>query len=242
MPPQLKPAGPAPYTAATSAVTAIDAYRERGLGIPVTPEVLVRAGVKESIAARTILSLKQLGLLDDHGRPTELFEELKATRTDEDYRARLQEWLRNVYGDVLQYTNPSEDPPEKVATAFRGYKPEGQRAAMAGLLVGLWRYAGLPVAEGPGSSRPSGSPTPRRITVPRRVERVPAIDTRQPTRSDLPPELVGLLHGIPRDGSGWTRGRRDAFLKLFEVALDYLVPVEGASGESREDDEQEESL
>lgn len=162
----LQPNGRAPYTSASAAVIAIDAFRDRGLGVPVDADVLVRAGVSESIAKRTVNSLSELELLDDGGHPTKTFEAFKVMRSDEEYREALQEWLRSVYADVLQYCDPSTDDASRVQDAFRGYQPEGQRAAMASLLIGLWEYAGLPLpaerTSPPSVSRTSRSSTPKR--------------------------------------------------------------------------------
>lgn len=251
---ELKPGGPAPYTTAVSAITALDAYRDRGLGLPITAEVLTRAGVKETIAARTVLSLKQLGLIDDKGQPSAQFEELRLTRSEDEYHARLQEWLRSVYADVLQYTNPSEDHPSKVAEAFRGYEPAGQRAAMAGLLIGLWRYAGLPVIDPnsdrgrterrsrPAASARMGAPAASRSKTPaaREPHRHGGAGL-PPTDDALPPGLLGLLHQIPRAPAGWTVTRRDEFLKAFEAVLAFSVPVLTEEDERAAEDEDEEA-
>jgi hypothetical protein len=194
----------------------------------VTPEVLVRAGINESLARRTIVSLKVLDLLDEKGAPTKQWDDLRAARGDDEYQKRLQEWLRSVYSEVLQYANPETDSLARVTEAFRGYKPDGQRKAMALLLVGLWKYAGLPVPEekGPGPSTPA-RPRPVRGPGPKsQRRREPEVGTaRVVSAGDLPPGLVGLLQQIPRDGGGWTAQRRSGFLKAFEGVLDFSVPV-----------------
>ena len=46
----LEPHGPAPYSTATSVSKVLDAYRDRGLGVPITTAVITRAGVGETIA------------------------------------------------------------------------------------------------------------------------------------------------------------------------------------------------
>src|SRR4051794_34926044 len=101
----LEPNGPAPYTTAAAAVATLDAWRERGLGLPVTADVLARAGIPETLGNRTIQSLKQLELLTDANQPTQQFEDFRQARGDDEYRSRLQEWLRAVYADVLRYTD-----------------------------------------------------------------------------------------------------------------------------------------
>ena len=87
----------APYTSANAAITVITAYRNRGLGTPFTPDVLIRAGVSESIANRTIQAFRLLELVDDAGNPTPQFESLREARGQEEFETRLQEWLQSVY-------------------------------------------------------------------------------------------------------------------------------------------------
>ncbi len=227
----ITPHGNAPYTTVTAAITAIEAFRDKGMGTPVTQDTLIRAGVPESLAKRTLSSLKALELLDAEGEPTQQFKDLRLARGDEEYRARLQEWVRGVYADVLQYTDPSANSPDRVAEAFRTYEPSGQRRGMAALLIGLWKHAGLPVPEGAAAPRATAA-RPRTARTPRPSAR------QQPRRSgndpsttptDLPPGLVGLIQQIPHGpGASWTSRQRDGFLKAFEAALDFTVPVDDA--------------
>jgi hypothetical protein len=222
--------GPAPYTTAAAAITAIEAFRERGFS-PITAETLTRAGVPESIAGRTVNSLKQLGLVDAEGAASEQFKELRLARGDEEYQARLQSWLRGAYEEVLQYTDPSADSPDRVAEAFRSYEPAGQRKAMAALLIGLWKLSGLPVAGDNGNHR-TRPPVKRRATAARTSGRSsnPKVDGNVlPDLGDqtgLDPGLVGLLRLIPRGkDASWTADRREAFLAAFRAVLDFSVPV-----------------
>ena len=237
--------GAAPYTTSTTAVAVIEAYRERGLGVPVTSDVLIRAGVPESLARRTLHSLKQLDLLGEDREPTEIFKTLRQARGQEEFTGQLQEWVKLVYGEVLQYTDPSKDAPDRVAEAFRTYEPSGQRRAMASLLIGLWRYAGFPMPE-EGSLLPARrQPAARAASSPKRPAAAPS--KASPSRSrvtpigmseqtsvgstplsmgGLPEGLVGLLHQIPRNGGSWTTQRRDAFLAAFTAVLNFSVQVD----------------
>lgn len=231
----LQPNGAAPYTTAVAATTVLDAWRDRGLGTPVNAETLVRAGVPESLARRTFQSLVALELLNEDGTPTEQFQDFRSTRGDDEYRTRLEAWLHGVYADVLQYANPSSDSHERVTEAFRTYEPAGQRRAMGALLLGLWRYAGLPIAGGEPNSPPRRKTAPTQRRGPKKLAHHKTKDTNtRPTphgsgvglETDLPAGLVGLLHQIPPGGRSWTSQRRDDFLKAFQAVLDFSVPVD----------------
>ena len=228
----LQPHGPAPYTTVAAAITVLDAYRDRGASGPLTVDSVIRSGVAESLASRTLNSLKQLGLLDEGNKPTQQFEDFRLARGDEEYRNRLQEWLRGVYADVLHYADPSTDSPDKIAEAFRTYEPASQKKGMASLLLGLWRYAGLP-ATSPERSVASAPRKPRPATVTTtataRIASPPAprrsASPAAATLDGLPQGLVGLLHQIPPNGESWTKQRRDAFVHAFNAVLDFSVPI-----------------
>ncbi len=236
----LQPNGPAPYTTTIALTTVIDAFRDRGLGVPITADVIMRSGVAESLASRTRQSLLALELIDETGRPTQQFEDLRLIRGEDEFRQRLQEWLRGVYADVLQYCDPSADSAIKVAESFRTYEPAGQRRAMGLLLTGLWKYAGLPVPEGITSVAERKPPKVSKVTKgpakqPARQSLRQGPETRAGTAlatAGLPPGLVGLLHQIPREGHGWPAARREAFLGAFHAVLDFSVPVRESEPES----------
>lgn len=230
----LQPNGPAPYTSASAAIIGLEACRERGLGSKVSSETLTRAGVPETISNRTFQSYRVLGLLEGDGTLSEQWETLRTARGEDEYQARLQEWLRGVYADVLQYADPSTHSLERITEAFRSYEPAGQRRAMAALLVGLWRYAGLPVADGSTHSSASLRPPPgRRVAVKRVAARGGSSASSSGARksapasddSALPPGLVGLLQQVPTGGRGWSQETRDNFVRAFTAVLDFTVPV-----------------
>jgi Family of unknown function (DUF5343) len=241
----LQPDGPAPYTTAQAAIITLDGWRERGLGVPITPDVLVRAGVSESLGNRTLMSLKQLGLIDEDGRPSPQMEDLRLARGPDEYQARLQKWVQGVYADVLQYADPSVDASDRVAEAFRTYLPKGQRRGMAALLIGLWKYAGLPLPSESAPSTPRSTVMrPGRAPTTVRSLRLPLSQGRSLEESaadDLPPGLVGLLRQIPRDGASWTAEKREGFLNAFTAVLDYSVPIGDPDPSHPIDDEDDSS-
>jgi len=123
-------------------VDIIGRYRSRGLPIPVTGEVLGRAGVSESLIPRTIQALKTLDLIDDDGKPTQVLEGLRLA-PEGDYKQRFAQWLNEAYADVLNYVDPATANETQLRDAFRNYQPVGQQPRMMSLFAGLYREAGI---------------------------------------------------------------------------------------------------
>lgn len=238
----------APYTTAAAVVTVLDWYRDKmpGTGTVMTQEVLIRVGVPESLAGRTLRSLRALDLVQKDGTPSEQWAAMAAIRGDEEYRERFAEWLRATYREILDYCDPSKDPYDKVLQGFRGYEPSGQRGNMAALFLGLWKYAGLPSAV----TAPGKSPAPRgeKTAGPTRQARqarsarrgsqslsdilrgaAPSIDT-----AEIPPALLGLLRQIPREGGSWTADERQAFMAAFEAVLDFTMKTRELNAQIRD--------
>lgn len=225
----LKPNGNAPYAPPSAVTNILDAYRDRGLGTPVTADVLVRAGVTESLAPRTLQALRLLELIDKDGQPTDQFAALRQARGEE-FNTVGQEWLRGVFAEVLQYADPSTAGIDRLTEAFRGYSPNGQRVRMATLLVGLWEYVGLPVPK-PERGATTTAPS-RKPSAPTAKKRTPTPPAPTPASGDLPPALVGMLQQIPRGGAGWTVERRGQFLTAFAGVLDFSVPITLSDGDA----------
>jgi Family of unknown function (DUF5343) len=237
----IEPNGAAPYAPAQTVIELIDGYRNRGFATPFTSDVLVRAGVPDSLVNRTLQALRLLDLIGDDGRPTEQFDALKQARGDEEFKARLNSWLLSVYADVLQYTNPVTDTPDRVTEAFRGYKPEGQRSRMVILMLGLFAFAGIiddpPKRAAPkqkSGSSPSGPP--RQTAIHKRSTSASPIRRGRESSihetDGLPPSITGLLRDLPKDGNAWSSDRREAWLETFKVVLNYAFPIDDSHGSS----------
>ena len=233
---RLKHGEKAPYTSASAMETTLTWFRAKGPADLVDPVTLVRAGVPESIAARTIQSLMILGLLDKDNKPTTEWRELALIRGDEEYRVAFQEWLREAYADVLSFSNPEVDDFARVSQGFLGYQPSGRRQNMVALFLGMWRYAGLPVSESLSAPAPSSkAPTAlnRRKSEDRQLSRAkstpPASRVDVRTKgvvgiAEVPPALQGLLQQLPVE-RGWTESKRAAWVDAFTRVLDISVPV-----------------
>jgi hypothetical protein len=224
--------GQAPYAPPSTVIEVIERYRTRGLAEPFTIDVLMRAGVPESLASRTLQALRLLDLVDDSGASTESLRLLARATTDE-YKARMAEVVRAAYADVFAFADPAADSVERLEDAFRSYHPRGQRSRAVSLFLGLCSYAGI-IDEVPvRTSAPKVSSAPRAMKPRSAATRQPIkqqardiIETPQQTlAAALDPALAGVLKRLPVSADGWTRDQRSAFIHALTAVVDLLYPV-----------------
>lgn len=160
-----------PYAPAKVVIDLIERYRAKGLPSPINGEVLARAGVPESVMARTLQALTTLDLIDAEGRPSTALEGMRIA-PEAEYRTRMAEWLAAAYADALQFVDPASATETEVRDAFRQYKPFGQQGRMVILFMGLFRHAGIAPEKTPtGGAAPrkntKGTPSKPRVDKPR---------------------------------------------------------------------------
>lgn len=228
---------PAPYAPPSAVLDVIQRYRDKGLQSPITTDVLLRAGVTDSLVRRTLLSLEALELVDPKGMPSPTLEKLRVA-PQKDFQQALADWVKAAYAEVFQFVDPGKDDETAIRDAFRLYQPHGQQSRMVALFMGLCVSAGLA-----GARKTEASPRIRQLKVTsssadRRTERavknvraLHGLGMSQHT-GNLPPALAGIMASIPAQGETWTQATRDKFIKTFVSVLDFVVPV----GEPQTDD------
>lgn len=218
---------PCPYAPSSSILETVTRYRSRGLTTPVDADVLVRAGISESLVPRTLQALQTLDLIDKDGAPTQTLDGLQRA-PEAEYRDRLADWLRGAYAEVFKFVDPLQDDATKIRDAFRGYQPTGQRDRMVSLFMALCVAAGLipEKTAKTAAARPiSARPRPQATTIKRAVTKTSRHNSGPGIPAGIPAPLVGLLASLPKEGEGWTTDRRDKFLAAFETLLDFCFPV-----------------
>jgi hypothetical protein len=227
---------PAPYATSGAILELIERHRTRGLPSPVTPEILGRAGIAETLIPRTLQTLHILDLIDAKtGMPTETFEGLRLAPEPE-FKNRLADWLKGAYADVFAFVDPTKDDETSIRDAFRSYQPVGQQQRMTLLFEGLCAAAGL-IPERPAkprattrlASQSASVPQPKRVTS-KLVAAAVAASSRHASR--VPPPIAGLLESLPPQGEGWTKEARDKFMATFGTVLDYCFPFVKSEKES----------
>jgi len=236
----IQPNGNAPYAPAATVIELIERFRNHGLTVPFTVEVLLKAGIPDSLASRTLQALRLLDLVDAEGMPTDELVGL-AKSTSEEYPKKLQEVLRAAYAEVFSFVDPAVDSIERVEDAFRGYSPRGQRARMVSLFLGLCKHAEIvenqpakPSARSASGSAPRIAAQTVRTPKLRTLRSGPIKRTNQNSAlpSALPAPLSALLDELAVRGPVWTRDERDTYLAGFRAMLDIYYPP-GTVGSDR---------
>jgi hypothetical protein len=151
--------GPAPYAPPSAVISLIERYRNHGLSTPFTQDVLMRAGVTEALAPRTLHALKLLDLVGEDGEATEEFITLQRATTSE-FPEQLQMVLRAAYQPIFSFCDPATATADQVRDAFRGFTPIGQQSRAVTLFLRLCAYSGMVVAEAPRERTTAPPKTP----------------------------------------------------------------------------------
>jgi hypothetical protein len=217
----------APYTAPSALLGVINRYREKGMQAPFTADVLMRAGVADSLIPRTLQSLQILELIGEDGMPTATLEKIRKVAQSE-YRDCISSWIKAVYAEIFQYVDPAKDDETRIRDAFRTYNPVGQQSRMVSLFLGLCTEAGLVDGNKKSGLKPRSQtqqPSVRKPIVRRMrfTDSVRDIPKKNLGGASLHPALGGLLESLPLQG--WTQEKREKFLRTFESVIDFVIPI-----------------
>lgn len=226
--------GPAPYAPPSAIVAVVEAFRNRTIPTPLTLDTLVRIGITQALAPRTMQALKQLDLLTPEGNPSEELQALRRAASDE-FQERFAAILRAAYAPIFAFAEPAEASPERIRDLFRGYEPIGQQGRMVTLFLGLCEFAGIiepgqrraaePITR-PRTSASRSQPSARQRVERQRADRQPN-DGTSSLRSGkrIPPAIAAFLQELPDEGQGWTQDAHDRFISTFTTLVDFSFPI-----------------
>lgn len=250
--PNLNGQAPPPYFAFRTLLNTLEDMKKRG--IPNRIDRTFLTGMSGAGQTQFIAGLKSLGLIDAAGSVQDRLREM-VSGTAEDRQRILGEVLKDRYAEAVELGTTNATTGELVEV-FRHYGVSGDTARKAiAFYLNAAKFAGnVPVSPLFQTPKVSSSGSgPRRV---RREKNETGTDgsstgagtgatgasTSTGLMADLHPALAGVLIELPRKGRGWTKERRDAFLKMFEMAIDFTIPVmtepeEELAAEDAEEDE-----
>jgi hypothetical protein len=220
-------------------------------GIPNRVDRTFLTGMSGAGQTQFIAGLKSLGLIDAAGSVQPRLKEM-ANGTAEDRQRILGDVLKDRYPEAVELGKTNATTGELVEV-FRKYGVTGDTARKAiAFYLQAAKFAGnvpvSPLFQTPKVTASGTGTRKRRAKVETETDGTAngsgagdqRHDTPNPLVADLHPALAGVLIELPRKGTGWTKTRRDAFLKMFEMAVDFTIPVVASEPEEDEEEEFEE--
>ena len=226
----------APYAPFGCVINVIRRFRERGLAETITIQEIVRVGISEGNASRTLQALKFLKLVDEEGHRTSMFDRLGRVPTNE-YAETFGEIVKDAYNDVFVIVDPAEATDVEINDAFRYYYPQAQRSRMVVLFRSLCQEAELIPGGPPGTRKRVSNVAVHKLGLRSINARKAQIESLHISDTSLVSEnstsileqeyglLVGLLQQLPTDKK-WTKERHDRWLQAFTANIDLLIDIE----------------
>ena len=134
----------APAAGMVNILSVIRRYRLRDFPKRFSPDDLHHVGIPFIDVDRTMHALKLLDLISPADTPTERFQKIQDSESEEEYHAALEELLRDVYEPVFEMvSDPASASDMKLRSVFREYEPAEERERMISLFRALCAEAGL---------------------------------------------------------------------------------------------------
>lgn len=223
----------APYAAPENVLRVLDKVHKAGLRGKIDADYLGQLGIGDGMVNRTVRALEFLGFTsaDDEGVPTPLLEQYIVSSED-DAKGLLAEAIRKSYEVIFRAANPEREDRDKIHTAFKIMKPQGQWTRMVTLFLGLCKAAGMDVID-PPKDRPASSESAKARSerkAQKAKAKTPAMPAAQtlalppaPVRT-LDPALVGVISKVAdleteQDLDAWIAAFRATFCFVKKIPL-----------------------
>lgn len=134
----------APAAGMVNILSVIRRYRLRDFPKRFSPDDLHHVGIPFIDVDRTMHALKLLDLVSPDETPTDRFQKIQDSESEEEYQEALEELLRDVYEYVFESVPDVAKASEmKMRAVFREYEPPEERERMIALFRALCAEAGL---------------------------------------------------------------------------------------------------
>jgi len=217
----------APYAFTGNILDILHRLRDASLPEVINPGVVIKIGVSEGNAHRTVATLQYLGLIDEEGKQTKEMKNLAKASTA-DYPSVLAEIIRNGYARIFEIVNPTKATETEIMDAFRGSEPASQWKRMGILFIDLCKEAGIIPQETPTPER-AQSETPKKSS--RNGQNNNNARPKTPKffggTGGWYSDLQNIFDKLPdRDNPKWSSDNKQKWLKALESMLDLLIDVE----------------
>lgn len=217
-----------PYAPASNVIMVLNKFRSRNLPLKIDGEYLRDIGIQESLVSRVLFALKFLNVVNEADEPS-IQSKAIHTSTDEEYKTILAGLVRAAYIDVFDVVDPTQDPQDKIANVFRKYTPASQRDRMVTFFLGMCREAGispLEVLKTRAMTTASGMTKPMRKLGPAQTHQQKKDQEKMvPAQQyDIAPALEGLIRSLPKPGEVLSKDRREKWLAMARVTLEFVYP------------------
>jgi Family of unknown function (DUF5343) len=233
-----------PYFAFRTLTNTLDTMKEKGIPRRIDRTYLV--GMAGAGQTQFISGLKSLGLIDAAGTVQPKFEELVLANSSERKRL-LAELLVERYPEAVELGKTNATTGELV-DVFREYGATGDTARKAiAFYLNAARYTGQ-VRLSPHFSTPKVT-----VRAKAKIRRDAEARAKREAESDREPKderdnglsfaayhpaIAGVLTELPTKGKGWTKDRRDKWMKTFETVVDFGIPIVDEEPEEEEEPEE----
>jgi hypothetical protein len=211
----------APYTSFTTLIRLLDRMKEEG-GSPARLDRSYLSNLPGGAQTIFLASGKALGLIEDNGAPTAELDALIAA-SEEDRKRIVRGMVEHFYAGPLDLGPRATQ--AMLEDWFREQNVSGSTLRKAiGFFLNATKFADMTVS--PNFRLPKALPsnggrkrTTRRSEPDLQEEEQPETN---PTRSDLPTLIVGLVERLPADGETWTAEEADQWLAIARLTLPFV--------------------
>ncbi|MFL5943319.1 MAG: DUF5343 domain-containing protein [Gaiellaceae bacterium] len=193
-----------------------------------------------------IAGLRGLGLIDASGNVQPRLRDMVNADSKERQRL-LGEVLRETYPEAVELgkTNATTGELVEVFRTHYGVSGDTARKAIAFYLQAA-KFAGdVPVSQLFQTPKVTSSGTSTRKRKKPDESNGAGAEQHPPsneTPSGIPmpefhPTLAGVLMEFPTRGGGWTKARRDKTMSMFEMAVDFTIPILDEESDADEEDQ-----
>ncbi len=217
---------PPPYVSFRTLLNAID--RMEGEGMPSRLDRSYLSNLPWSTQNHFLAACRTLGLIDEAGRPNPIL--ISLVEKPEERPELFAHILRDFYAGPMSLRGNATQ--AELEERFREYGLSGStsRKAIAFFLHAA-AYARVPLSPHFRSPRTTDRPSAKRGKRPKPASaNSQAEGEMQPTASapalQLHPFIEGLLRELPAENATWDKAKRERWLKMAELTVDMLYPVE----------------